>query len=220
MRSTRNRYGAACQTRSRVRSPSRVMTSFRTVSTSGRFSVPRDSTSPEYGTVVDDRTSSIICGAVRGGIATGKAETRAGALQSSTTTTSTMTHRAPAPGRRRAAATGSDQACTRCRSTSWSRPFTRPTLRLRREAPAREDHAPALLADSDGVPSEAGNTLPLAPAREPGRQVLGRHRSGEVVALRLVAAEVGEVLPRPFRLDALGHDVEPQVAGEVDAGAD
>ena len=48
---------------------------------------------------------------------------------------------------------------------------------------------------------------------------LGGEGLGDVVALCLVAAEVGQPVERLAVLDALGHDPQAEVAAEVDGGA-
>ena len=53
----------------------------------------------------------------------------------------------------------------------------------------------------------------------PGRQLVRRLRPAQVVALRDVAAELGQAVPDLLRLDALGDDLEPEVAAEVDRRA-
>ena len=59
----------------------------------------------------------------------------------------------------------------------------------------------------------------LAHARATGSKSGSGQRLADVVALRLVAAEVGEPVEGRAVLDALGHHAQPQVLAEVDRGA-
>ena len=52
-------------------------------------------------------------------------------------------------------------------------------------------------------------------AAQPADEGGARHRPGDVVALRLVAAEGGQQVERPLVLDPLGHHVQAEVVREV-----
>src|SRR5438034_11474818 len=75
---------------------------------------------------------------------------------------------------------------------------------------------------ADGVDARAvafaarDRVVQRAALHEPRREPVGRDRLAEVVALRDVAVERGERLPRDAVLDAFRHDAQAEVAAEVD----
>src|SRR5258708_636000 len=83
-----------------------------------------------------------------------------------------------------------------------------------RPAPHCERHANGICC---AVGSVAGGALlrhPRAGTLDPSGQLARGHRSGEVVALRHVAAERGERIARALGLDSLGDRDEVEVVGE------
>ena len=60
----------------------------------------------------------------------------------------------------------------------------------------------------------------LGLTRDPGRQVLRRHRAGEVEALAELAAERGQERPGGAVLDAFGDALQAKALRKLDRGAD
>src|SRR5205085_10730217 len=76
-----------------------------------------------------------------------------------------------------------------------------------------------------GIPAEAirlgrGGGVCGGALAQPRGELVGRHGSREEVALSDVAAEVCELLPALLGLDALGDDLQAEVAAEVYRRAD
>src|SRR5688500_10162081 len=89
--------------------------------------------------------------------------------------------------------------------------------------------SPVIRATDDGRRSDCGSgrralglrgVRPRGSTPQPVTELVRGDRTAEVVALCDVATEPAQVVPGRFGLDALGDDLETEVACEVDRRAD